>query len=394
MASNTTYNPKRFRTYTDCINALQAKIGDTTLSTTLATWLNIALNERLSFAEKCDQWPDIYIWEQRLVDSTSHVAYNQHYGFYDIESCYFCSANSPYQSLSNITTTPGNAPYILVSPYSYANHSLIPINYLLDGTGIYVEYPNAMTGESSPNGITSYVWIKYLPHIKQRSGNAWSSSASYSPDTVVWDATSGDYYNSIYYSSVQAVSNTTCWQQVIASQTNLVSPNYSGSTSYSIGNVVFDNVSTYQWYQYIGGSATIGTALSNTSYWALLAPANADNGSALNMSTTYLQGSVVWDATSGNFFYAGFANGQGTNQAVSTSNLWTRLGIPRVIYDYVIHSTYAYYLQTYKQGDKANMTEQLAQELYLNPARDQLLKQNQKPIKRVINNMTQQPRRF
>lgn len=251
----------RFKTYAQFMRAIGAKIGDNAITNQLADWLNVAFNERKYYARTFAQFPDISLWESRIPDVNSLIAYSQGNGLNDIDVVWGVYGNSPFDGTQR----------------------LAPMNPTLTDAGIYVQYPNPATGEGAPDGVTSTVWIKYVPSEPEFTGSNWSAATAYNAGDVTYDPTSGDYY----------------------------------------------------------------TALQSN-----------------------------------------------TNQAVSNATYWKRLRIPAVIFNYIVHSVYAFYLLTYKQNDKAAVTEEWAEQKFLWPERDKLLKQNQRPVRRMINYVTSQSRRL
>lgn len=181
----------RYRTFKQLLQTVTNKIGEVSTNQTLADWITDALNERFRYAATFAQWPDYMIWESRIPNTSSYILYQQT-GFQEIGYVWGVYGNGPLDKLSTVT----------------------PMNYLLDNTGVFVEYPNPVTGETVPDGSTSTVWIHYTPSFPLFTNVAWDETVTYAVGDTVYDPTTGDCYVALLSSTGTSVTDTATWKRI------------------------------------------------------------------------------------------------------------------------------------------------------------------------------------
>lgn len=284
----------RTRTYADFETAVAAKIGENMINVQLGEWINIAFNEKYRDAVTAAQWPDLVLWEPRNPDGNGLIAYSQQtdpttgLAVKDIEYVWGIYQNSPYQNLSLRTA-----------------------KYTLNDQGAMIIFPASTV---NVNGYIAQVapigpyYMQYVPAIPQFTGDVWSASNSYHYNDVVYDATTGDYYQCILVNANIALANTNYWNTISIA-------NWSAVTAYSIGNIVYDPTSSI-YYRAIATSTN--QAVTNLNYWTpvTVTPyATAQN---------YDLNGLVYSESTATFYKCILAN---SNKLVSNTTYWTTVTI-------------------------------------------------------------------
>ena len=330
----------RYYTYSQFQTAWLAKIGETNLTTTLANWGLSYFNERLPAAAKMAEWVDYNLFEPRQPNSSFYIPYAQGTS---------PQTGLPLNNIEYVWGIYGNSPYSNSAYPAQQNQStnIEPMNFNLDSTGIYVAYPNVVTGENSPDGLTSTVWVDYMPEIPVYGGAQWVSGTVYQPTMVVWDSTTGDYYY--------------CNQTTLSTGTPTLADTYTTAVNYWLN---IDSVY------------------------------NGQNFSVWTNTLAYAQGQIV--STGGHYYIstAPVPISTAINATYNvTLNYWKRLSIPTYLFNYLVHSCYALYLLTNKQNDKHKSEEQYAEQAYIWPEKKRWVNsQKQRPARQVYSNVVTQTR--
>lgn len=333
----------RFRTYSEFESAVGQLIGDNNLDNQLGTWLNIAFNRKYREAIKAAQWPDVCLWEQRNPDGNGMVAYNAGtdpvtgLAVNDLEYIWGIYNNSPYQNLS-----------------------LQPVKYILNNNGATIVAPSTQMLSNGYYPAVSPIgpfWIQCIEAIPQFTGSNYSAITGYHYNDVVYDTTTGDYWQNILVNAGIPLSNSTWW-------TSATIDNYSAGTTYASGAIVWDLANAGGYYK-SNANSNVGNALTNPQYWtpiSVTAWANqlnyslnnvvynpsgptfyrsrTDNNSnnslantthwtsitvaAYSTSQQYVVNDVVYVPGSGTFFKCIAAN---TNQLLSNTNYWQQIAV-------------------------------------------------------------------
>lgn len=310
----------RTRTYSDFQTAVIAKIGDTQVSSTLGSWINSAFNERLRYAMTAAQWPDIAIWEQRWADNNGLLAYELGYDPYTL---------APTRGIEYLWGVYTNSPY--------ENAGTRQAKYKLNDAGAVIIAPATATtsgiGVYQYSGLPGPYWILYVPTWPLYSGSNYSASTAYSKNTVVWDGTTGDYYQSIFSSVNVVPTNTDYWTLALSTTDTSSATAYSGAAAYVPGDIVSYNTKYYVCY---------------------------------------------------------VANGQGVGNAVSNTTCWRRLTISSALYNYLVHSVYADYLLSVKNNDKHKAETAYADRLLADEKQRLVGGESQIPTFRVLTHVSTQ----
>lgn len=194
----------------------------------------------------------------------------------------------------------------------YNNLTLQPANYLLDENGANVLSP---TTEILANGYNAQIspvgpfWVKCVLEIPQYTGANYSNTTSYHLGDVVWDTGgSGNYWQVINVNAGQPLSNTTWWTSATVGA-------YSSGTTYVSGAIVYDLVgSAGGGYFQSNVSSNVGNALTNLSYWTPISIG------AYASSQNYSLGNPVYKQSNATFYQSQTSNNAG--QSLSNTTYW------------------------------------------------------------------------
>lgn len=333
----------RFRTYNEFEQAVGQLIGEDNLDNQLGKWINIAFNRKFREAVKAAQWPDVCKWEQRNPDGNSIIAYSAGtdpvtgLAVNDLEFIWGIYQNSPYSNLS-----------------------LKPVKYILNDVGATITSPSSQVLSSGYYPTISPVgpfWLQCLDAIPQYTGDNYSALTGYKYGSVVYDTTTGDYWQNILINAGIPLTNGTWWSSATIG-------NYSAGTTYAANAIVLDFVGGGGYYK-SNSAGNVGNALTNPQYWTPVSigawanqlnysvgdtaynPATVtfyqskvDNQSAKALDNTtywktvtvsaystsqqYAVNDVVLVPGAGTFFQAVAAS---TNQLLSNQTYWKQIGM-------------------------------------------------------------------